>query len=101
MEDSKDHRPSEELLESHHAFPGAYQIKAIGADTGDFVDRVLAAVLIEVSGPEKSTIPCTFPAGSRHVSNHLEINVQSAQQVRDIYARIREISDDAFVIRNM
>ena len=91
MEDSKDHRPSEELLESHHAFPGAYQIKAIGADTGDFVDRVLAAVLIEVSGPGEIDHSVRTTAGGRHVSVTLEINVQSAQQVRDIYARIREI----------
>ena len=31
-----DHRPSIDLIESSHAFPGVYRIKAIGAAEGDF-----------------------------------------------------------------
>ena len=39
-----DHRPSVELLESTHLFPGVYQIKAIGSAEDDFAGRVVAAV---------------------------------------------------------
>ena len=38
-----DNRPSLELLESIHAFPGTYQIKAIGSSDRDFAGRVVAA----------------------------------------------------------
>jgi putative lipoic acid-binding regulatory protein len=86
-----DHRPSTDLLESSHAFPGVYQIKAIGAAGGDFVARVLAAAAEELASPAEIDHSVKETRGGRHASVTLEITVQNAEQVRAIYARIREV----------
>ena len=44
-----DHRPSVELLESIHFFPGVYKIKAIGRAEDDFESRVVEAVYSHVA----------------------------------------------------
>ena len=46
-----DHRPSVELLESIHFFPGVYKIKAIGRAEDDFESRVVEAVYSHVAAP--------------------------------------------------
>jgi putative lipoic acid-binding regulatory protein len=86
-----DHRPSTDLLESNHPFPGVYQIKAIGAADDGFVGRVLAAAAEEVATPGEIDYSVKETPGGRHVSVTLDITVQSAEQVRQIYARIREV----------
>ena len=40
MERVPDNRPSVELLESTHAFPGRYTIKAIGSADDDFEQQL-------------------------------------------------------------
>jgi putative lipoic acid-binding regulatory protein len=86
-----DHRPSTDLLESNHPFPGVYQIKAIGATEGGFVERVLAAAAEEVASPAEIDHAVKETRGGRHVSVTLDITVQNAEQVRTIYARIHEV----------
>jgi hypothetical protein len=86
-----DHRPSIDLLESIHAFPGVYQIKAIGASEVGFVDRVLAAAAEELATPGEIDYSVRETRGGRHVAVTLDLTVQTAEQVRAIYARIREV----------
>ena len=86
-----DHRPSEDLLESSHPFPGTYQIKAIGTPEDDFVGRVVEAVVSELATPEELDHKIRVTPGGRHVSLTMEMNVQSAEQVRAIYARLRDV----------
>jgi putative lipoic acid-binding regulatory protein len=85
------HRPSEELLESVHQFPGTYQIKAIGASANDFPARVVAAAAEELATPGEVDHSVRTTPDGRHVSVTMEVTVQSAEQVRAIYARIREV----------
>ena len=71
MEDSKDSSAVGRAAGVTPRFSGCLSDhSAINADTGDFfVDRVLAAVLIEVSGSRaKSTHSVRTTAGGRHVS---------------------------------
>lgn len=86
-----DHRPSRELLESTHSFPGVYQIKAIGVADEDFEGRVVEAVVAELAGPSEVDYSVRSTPGGRHVAVTLEITVQSAEQVRGIYARLNEL----------
>ena len=86
-----DHRPSEDLLESNHSFPGTYQIKAIGSADDDFVARVVEAVVSELATPGELDHSVRVTPNGRHVSLTMHMNVQSADQVRAIYARIREV----------
>ena len=83
--------PSVDSIESAHTFPGVYQIKAIGLVDDDFEGRVVKAVVGELSSAsELEYSGRTTPAG-RHVSLTLHVSVQSAEQVRRIYAKIHEI----------
>ena len=86
-----DHRPSEDLLESSHPFPGTYQIKAIGTHEDDFVARVVEAAAQELATPSELDHKVRVTPNGKHVSLTLEMNVQSAEQVRAIYARLREV----------
>jgi putative lipoic acid-binding regulatory protein len=86
-----DNFPSQDLLESNHPFPGVYQIKAIGEAEDDFVARVVEAAVMELTTPSELDHTVRTTPGGRHVSLTLEMNVQSADQVRAIYARIREV----------
>jgi putative lipoic acid-binding regulatory protein len=86
-----DHRPSEELLESVHQFPGTYQIKAIGAAANDFPSRVVAAAAEELATPGEVDHSIRSTPDGRHVAVTMEITVQTAEQVRAIYARIHQV----------
>ena len=87
-----DHRPSLELLESNHQFPGTYQIKAIGAAEADFAGRVIAAAVEELASTMELDHSIRSTRDGRHVAVTLELTVQSADQVRDIYARLQAVS---------
>ena len=86
-----DHRPSVDLLESTHLFPGVYQIKAIGSAEDDFEARVVEAVVAVVAAPSELDYSVRSTPGGRHIALTLDITVQAAEQVRAIYARIREV----------
>jgi putative lipoic acid-binding regulatory protein len=83
-------QPPLDLLEANHFFPGVYQIKAIGSADEGFEARVLEAVRGEVSAPSDVAVSVRSTPGGRHVALTLDITVQSADQVRQIYVRIRE-----------
>ena len=91
MDSFADHRPSVELLESTHFFPGVYRIKAIGRADDDFQQRVLQAVVNELAAPSEIDYSVRSTPGGRHVALTLDISVQTAEQVRAVYAAIREI----------
>ena len=86
-----DHRPSLELLESVHPFPGIYQIKAIGNAEGNFVDRVVEAVQDELPAASDLDYSVRITESGRHASITLHVTVQTADQVRAIYGRIQEL----------
>jgi putative lipoic acid-binding regulatory protein len=91
MEPLPDHRPSVELLESTHPFPGSYTIKAIGMAGDDFEQRVVSAVTSHLASASDLDYTVRATKGGRHVALTLEIQVQNAEQVRSIYAEIRDV----------
>lgn len=86
-----DHRPSIDLLESVHAFPGTYQMKVIGIADDDFENRVLAVVYEELAVPSDVDVSSRTTPSGKHVALTLDLTVQTADQVRRIYARIQEV----------
>ena len=68
-----DHRPSVELLESTHLFPGVYRIKAIGFAADDFQGRVVDAVVAEVAGPSELDYSVRTTPGGRHVADDRDV----------------------------
>lgn len=87
-----DPRPSIDLLESTHTFPGTYQFRAIGAAADDFVGRVVAAVAEEVAGPSELDYSTRSTSGGRHVAVTVDVQVQTAEQVRAIYERLQSVT---------
>lgn len=92
-----DARPSLELLESTHPFPGVYQIKAIGVTDDDFEGRVVEAVVAELATPSELDYSVRITPNGRHVALTLDITVQSADQVRAAYARIHDVKGLMFL----
>lgn len=86
-----DQPPSLDALETTHHFPGVYQIKAIGSADDDFERRVVEAVVAQLSGPSEVDTRVRTTPGGRHVALTLEVQVQSAEHVRAIYASIRRV----------
>ena len=85
---SSDREQSLELLNATHSFPCAFTIKVIGAADNDFVTRVVDVLRefdAEVTYQTRST-----PKGN-HVSVTLEPNLESAEQVLQVYERIKTL----------
>jgi putative lipoic acid-binding regulatory protein len=80
--------PSVELLEKVHRFPGPYMIKAIGKAEDDFVARVLREVRLALSAEADPPHTLRHTAGGKHVAITLQLQVDSAHQVRAIYGRV-------------
>jgi len=83
--------PSIELLESTHKFPCVFTFKAIGLTSNDFVDRVLAAVKLELKSEVDPTYSSRVTAGGKHTSVTVEPTVNSAEQVIAIYHNIHAV----------
>jgi putative lipoic acid-binding regulatory protein len=81
----------QELLESHHEFPGVYRIKVIGVTDNDFENRVVQAVIAALPSPSDLDYSARTTPSGRHVSLTLEVNVQTADEVLRIYERIRPV----------
>ena len=86
-----DPRPSLELLDSAHVFPGVYKFKAIGDGANHFEERVISAVRSEVGDQAAIAHTVRSTKGGRHVSLTLDVDVQNAEQVHLIYAKIRDL----------
>jgi uncharacterized protein len=91
LEPAMDHRPSVDLLESVHLFPGVYKIKAIGKADDEFETRVVEAVYSNLAARSDLDHTVRITPGGRHVAVTLDITVQSAEQVREIYADLRDV----------
>jgi putative lipoic acid-binding regulatory protein len=87
-----DHRPSVELLESTHSFPGEYKIKAIGLADDNFETRVIEAVCLHLPARSDLDYSVRSTPGGRHVAVTLDITVQTAEQVRAIYAELHGVA---------
>jgi len=84
--------PSTEILESTHEFPGPYHIKAIGETTDDFQERVVQVASLELPSEARLEYRSRSTPGGRHVAVTLNFHADNAEQVRNLYARIREIA---------
>jgi uncharacterized protein len=91
LERVMDHRPSVERLESSHSFPGDYKIKAIGSADDAFESRVIEAVCAHLAARSDLDYSTRSTPGGRHIAVTLDMNVQSAEQVRAIYAELQEV----------
>lgn len=83
--------PSAELLNATHEFPCAYVFKAIGSTEDHFVARVIAAVRSELDESEEPSFSTRQTPGGRHVCVTIEPEMQSADHVISVYARLQQV----------
>lgn len=81
--------PSIQLLENTHHFPGPYMFKVIGKVEDGFVARVVAAVRDELAEEIDPPYHLRQAEGGRHISITLEPHIKTAQQVLNVYRRLR------------
>lgn len=91
MDNRPDHRPSADLLESTHPFPGTYTIKAIGSADGGFEQRVVDAVTAHLPAASDLEHSTRATKGGRHLAVTLHVTVQNAEQVRAIYSELQGV----------
>lgn len=84
-----DELPNVELLESVHSFPCAFRFKVIGEASEHFVGHVLTAVCAELEEEIEPIFTTRTTSGGRHVSVTVEPEMQNADHVIAVYARLR------------
>lgn len=80
--------PALDLLEQAHHFPGPYIFKVIGRSERGFLARTVAAVRDELDAPIDPPYRIRETAGGKHMAITLTPEVQTAQQVLDVYRRL-------------
>lgn len=81
--------PSIALLEKTHHFPCAYMFKVIGKVEDGFVARVVAAVREELHEETDPPYRLRQTHGGRHISVTLEPHIKTAEQVLNVYRRLK------------
>jgi len=85
--------PSIELLESTHQFPGNFIFKAIGPAGGGFAARVVAAAREGLGSDIDPPFTERASGSGNHVSVTIEVYVESAQEVREVYEKVMGVKD--------
>jgi putative lipoic acid-binding regulatory protein len=87
-----------ELLESTHVFPCPYTFKLIGLEEHGFVARAVAQVRQALNADRDPPYTVRSTSDGKHVAVSLEPVVYSAQQVLDVYDRVRDLSGLRFIL---
>ena len=90
---SPKHIPTKELLESTHEFPGVYTVKAIGLAKGPFLARVVSITRETLGASQDPGYTQRESAGGEYVAVTLDFQVESSQQVIDVYRAILEVPE--------
>ncbi len=86
-----DREQSLELLNQTHDFPTKMVFKVIGTNTDGFADRVILCVRETLDLDTAPQHQSRLTPGERHVSISLEPEVQNAEQVLDVYDRLKNV----------
>jgi putative lipoic acid-binding regulatory protein len=89
--------PARELLLANHAFPGEYTVKAFGPSTAGFREAIEAAAAAVIGQTRTRVSERTSRAGAR-VCITLDLNVETVDEVIDVYARIYQVSELKLVL---
>ena len=87
-----------ELLENTHVFPCPYTFKLIGRDEQGFVARAVAQVREALHADRDPPYTVRATANGKHVAVSLEPVVYSAQQILDVYERVRDLAGLRFIL---
>jgi len=80
-----------DLLNQTHAFPTRVMFKVIGENRASFVEEVVSLVRRESSADETPPYSTREARGGRHIAITLEPQLNDAERVLSIYARLKVI----------
>lgn len=86
-----DQWPSQELLESIHAFPCCYTFKVIGTPDDHFIGRVVSAVRMYLPPDAEPAFSSRSTASGRHVCVTIEPHMESAAVVIEVYQQLHAL----------
>jgi putative lipoic acid-binding regulatory protein len=84
--------PSLASIEAGHAFPCVYMFKVIGKSGDGFAARAVAAARDEIGADADPPFRVKETPGGRHVSVTLDLPMQTAEQVLDVYRRLLKLT---------
>ncbi|HVZ74237.1 MAG TPA: DUF493 domain-containing protein [Polyangia bacterium] len=81
------------LLEANHEFPTAYSVSVIAISGDEVAERIAIAAFDERSSPKRTEGDHTHKpsSGGKYVSHRLIVQVENAEHVLELYARLRAI----------
>lgn len=86
-----------ERLRDVHEFPGPFMFKVIGPNTDVFVAQVVQSV-INALGAVQPQVSTRESSGAKHVSVTVEVQVESAEHVLEVYAGFQSVDGVRFVL---
>lgn len=85
-------------LTAVHSFPETYIFKVIGANTQDFVTRVVQAAINSVGRGHELDVSTRESSEGRHVSVTLSAHVEDAETVLDAYEMLHTVEGVRFLV---
>lgn len=86
-----------ERLRDVHDFPGPFMFKVIGTNSDAFVANVIQAV-INALGPVEPALKTRESAGGKHVAVTVDVSVDSAEAVLEVYQAFQAVEGVRFVL---
>ncbi len=87
-----------ERLIAVHSFPEIYIFKVIGANTEDFITRVVQATINSVGRDHDLEVRTRESTEGRHVSVTLLVHVEDADEVLDAYEMLHGVEGVRFLV---
>jgi putative lipoic acid-binding regulatory protein len=81
-----------DLLRATHTFPGPFVFKAIGRNESQFAERILAAARTVLTGHAEPPFTSRITPNGQHIAVTLEPQVDSAEQVLEVYAQLQHVA---------
>ncbi|MFB6351732.1 MAG: DUF493 domain-containing protein [Bradymonadaceae bacterium] len=87
-----------ETLEETHSFPCPYQFKIIGANNEEFIAEVVQVGVNVVGSEAEPEVSTRESSGGKYVSVSMEMWVEDAETILDVYERVRTIDEVKMVL---
>ena len=87
-----------ERLNAVHSFPETYIFKVIGANTQDFITRVVQAAINSMGREHALDIETRESGEGRHVSVTLSVHAEDAETVLDAYEMLHRVEGVRFLV---
>lgn len=87
-----------ETLRETHTFPCPYQFKVIGTNSESFIAQVVQVGVNVVGSDAEPEVSTRESSEGKYVSVSMELEVEDAETILDVYERVRTVDDVKFVL---